>query len=181
MTDVDRLADLLDVLTINPQVGDALKFNGTKWVNGLANVPVGCILSADPIDAHPNGSKLIEWNQVYDNNFSFNPLPGFPSGLGLSLAGSLFTLTDTGCWLYEISLLADPDADVRGTLSCNMALAAFRFGPVEEFGGNTFYPGCSGFFAGEAAQDFNTAINVFATSIANPYMVTPYMSISRVN
>src|SRR6266404_3455717 len=33
VTDVDRLADLLDVLTINPQVGDALKFNGTKWVN----------------------------------------------------------------------------------------------------------------------------------------------------
>lgn len=41
MADVDRLVDLLDVLLTNPQVGDSLKYDGTKWVNDVGiSMPV---------------------------------------------------------------------------------------------------------------------------------------------
>lgn len=33
VADVDRLVDLLDVLLTNPQVGDSLQYDGSKWIN----------------------------------------------------------------------------------------------------------------------------------------------------
>src|ERR1051325_5080090 len=62
------------------------------------STPIGCVLTTDSslIDLH-TGTQIVPWTGVVDNPNDFNPLPGIPDGMGISVAldGSNGTITTT--------------------------------------------------------------------------------------
>lgn len=88
MADVDRLVDLLDVLLTNPQVGDSLKYDGTKWVNGISGGTLSgrteIILNPTTEQVHAGSFHHMNWihsagDEILD--FTFPDTPHFPPGL----------------------------------------------------------------------------------------------------
>jgi len=107
--DIDRLADLLDVLLSNPQVGDTLQFDGTKWINKAEFESTSLILQATSVDVSLLGNQAhCKWDYAADNFWDFNTLSALPSGIGLNVAfdgsSSVISIIEDGTWTFSFRI-----------------------------------------------------------------------------
>jgi len=141
---------------------------------------------AAPIDIHAVADVALKWDVAYDDTTSYNVVTALPLGLGLSAAidgsASAITATTAGVWAYSLSFNGAADAAITGTLTMGgPTLQTAEFGPIAPPSGVTqSVIGIAETLALPSGASFDATLSTKHIATANPYSVTPYLSLIRV-
>lgn len=108
IVDISDLSDV-DTQSTQPQVGQVLKWQGTRWVPGDDATSGGGGLDADTLDGQ-SGEFYLDWN-------NFNNIPSLFDGSFLSLTDRPTTLTGYG--ISDAVSRVNAEQTMNGTLQIN--------------------------------------------------------------